>query len=152
MYERILIPLDGSGRAEAILPHAEYLAQMDGAAIILLRVVEPAPIIAGPYDARPLTLAPEDAEARLREIDAYLAGLVERLAAKGIEARHLIVQGPVVETIIEVATGENADLIALASHGRSGLTRVFYGSVAAGILQRIDRPLLLVRAQKENST
>jgi nucleotide-binding universal stress UspA family protein len=50
--------------------------------------------------------------------------------------------------ILDVAAKENADLIALASHGRSGLARVFYGSVASAILQRADRPLLLIRAQE----
>jgi len=54
--------------------------------------------------------------------------------------------GPVVETIITVAEGEGADLIAMASHGRTGLSRVFYGSIAAGVLQRVDRPLLLIRS------
>jgi len=52
-----------------------------------------------------------------------------------------------VETIISVAQRENADLIAIASHGRSGLSRVFYGSVAAGIMQKIDRPILIIRAR-----
>ena len=48
-----------------------------------------------------------------------------------------------------MAARENADLIAMASHGRTGLGRVFYGSVAAGVLHRADRPLLLIRAQDE---
>ena len=54
---------------------------------------------------------------------------------------------PVVETIIEAATNEDADLIAMASHGRGGLSRIFYGSVAAGILNRVDRPLFIVRSR-----
>jgi nucleotide-binding universal stress UspA family protein len=54
--------------------------------------------------------------------------------------------GPIVEEIINIADRENVDLIAMASHGRTGLPRAFYGSVAAGILHRIDRPLLLVRS------
>jgi nucleotide-binding universal stress UspA family protein len=54
--------------------------------------------------------------------------------------------GPVVEAIAKVADQEDCDLIALASHGRSGLSQVFYGSVAAGLLQRVSRPLLLVRS------
>jgi nucleotide-binding universal stress UspA family protein len=53
----------------------------------------------------------------------------------------------VVETVISVAQRENADLIAMASHGRSGMSRVFYGSVAAGVLQQIDRPMLLIRSR-----
>ncbi|MCB0137738.1 MAG: universal stress protein, partial [Caldilineaceae bacterium] len=54
--------------------------------------------------------------------------------------------GPVVTAILDVAEREKADLIAMASHGRTGLSRVFYGSVAAGILHKADRPLLLIRA------
>jgi len=54
--------------------------------------------------------------------------------------------GPVVEGIIDIAKSQEADLIAIASHGRSGLSMVFYGSVAAGILHRADRPLLVVRS------
>ena len=54
--------------------------------------------------------------------------------------------GPVVEAIIKAAEREKTDLMAFAGHGRNGLYRVFYGSVAAGILHRIDRPLLLIRS------
>lgn len=147
LYKTILIPLDGSARAEAIIPHVEYLAQRTGAGTIFFQVVEPPPLVAGPYDARPLTPDPDAAEERMQEIERYLAGWVERFRAKGMEARHVVAQGPVVETIIEAANHEDADLVAMASHGRSGINRVFYGSVAAGVLQRIDRPLLLIRAQ-----
>jgi nucleotide-binding universal stress UspA family protein len=65
---------------------------------------------------------------------------------KGINTQINICHGAVVEEIIKVAENEKVDIIALASHGRTGLSRVFYGSVAAGILHRIDRPLLLVRS------
>ena len=57
--------------------------------------------------------------------------------------------GLVVKTIIDAAKRENADLVAMASHGRSGLSRAFYGSVAAGVLQGIDRPLLIIRSRHE---
>ena len=56
----------------------------------------------------------------------------------------------VVKAIIDAAERENADLVAMASHGRSGLSRAFYGSVAAGVLQRIDRPLLLIRSRNND--
>lgn len=149
MYKIILIPLDGSARAEAIIAHAEYLAEQAGGTLVFLQVVEPAPVIAGPYDARPLTVDPEDLETRLRKIEQYLAGWVEHFEAKGIAARYRVAHGPVVESIIEAAGQEGSDLVAMASHGRSGLSRVFYGSVAAGVLQRIDRPLLLIRTESE---
>ena len=53
------------------------------------------------------------------------------------------------KAIIDVAKRENADLVTMASHGRSGFYREFYGSVAAGVLQRIDRPLLIIRSRRE---
>lgn len=148
MYNTILIPLDGSARAEAIIPHAEYLAEATGASIVLLQVMEPAPVVAGPYDALPLTVDAEDAEARIGQMEQYLSGWVDHFQGIGIEASYRVARGPVVETIIDAAAEENADLVAMASHGRTGLKRVFYGSVAAGVLQRIDRPLLLIRTHE----
>ena len=65
---------------------------------------------------------------------------------KRSKARAFITHGPVVEAIIKAAEREKTDLMAFAGHGRNGLYRVFYGSVAAGILHRIDRPLLLIRS------
>jgi nucleotide-binding universal stress UspA family protein len=82
------------------------------------------------------------------EVTAYLAGIQQGFLNTGIEASAVVEQGAVVDTIISVAQRENADLIAIASHGRSGLSRVFYGSVAAGILQKIDRPLLVIRTRR----
>ena len=70
----------------------------------------------------------------------------ERDGQKGIASEAHVVHGPVVETIIKIAERESVDLIAMASHGRTGLQRVFYGSVAAGVLHRADRPLLLIRS------
>jgi nucleotide-binding universal stress UspA family protein len=67
---------------------------------------------------------------------------------KDIKTKILIGQGSVVSAIISTAEKENADLMAMASHGLGGSTRTFYGGVAAGILQRIDRPLLIVRSRR----
>ena len=88
----------------------------------------------------------EELERQMKQIETYLAGLEGEFREKGIEARTRVVHGPVVEAIINTAESESADLVAIASHGRSGLSRVFYGSVAAGVLHRIDRPLLLIRS------
>jgi nucleotide-binding universal stress UspA family protein len=147
MYSRILVPLDGSGRAEAILPHAEELARCHGAELLLLQVVEPAPVVVTAFEGQPIPPLPEDMEARLSEAETYLNGLVGEMRNRGVQCRMLVVQGPIVESVIGAANGHNVDLIAMASHGRSGLSRVFYGSVAAGVLQRIDRPLLLIRSR-----
>ena len=145
MYKTILVPLDGSKRSEAILPHAEELAHRLDAKVVLLQVVEHLPVVT-PQSAELVNLNLEGLRQLMNEADAYLAGLHGELRERNIRARRFVEHGPVVETILNVASREGADLIAMASHGRSGLSRVFYGSVAAGILQRVDRPLLLIRS------
>jgi nucleotide-binding universal stress UspA family protein len=82
----------------------------------------------------------------MAEARAYLDGKQGALQGRGIDVKCLVESGPVVNGILEAAERENADLIAMASHGRTGLGRVFYGSVAAGVLHKADRPLLLVRS------
>ena len=146
MYKKILVPLDGSTRAEAILPHVEDLASCYDATVVLLQIVEPIVAYSSPYDAYP-ELSMDHSERRTEEANEYLASWAARLAEKAIETVVRSEHGPVVKTILAVASEEEADLLAMASHGRSGLSRVFYGSVSAGVLQRIDRPLLLVRSQ-----
>jgi len=145
MYNTILVPLDGSKRAERILPHVEALARQFGAQVVLLQVVEPVVGELSPthvisyYDK---TLA----EQWLREAKHYLAGVKGELCAKGIRAKTIIESGPVLSALCLVAAREKVDLIALASHGRTGLARAFYGSVAAGLLNQTRWPLLLIRA------
>jgi nucleotide-binding universal stress UspA family protein len=78
---------------------------------------------------------------------SYLDSLQKKFSKKGIEVQTRIVHGPAVKAIVDAAERENADLVAMASHGRTGLSRTFYGSIAAGVLQRIDRPLLLIRSR-----
>ena len=148
MYYKMLVPLDQSKRAEAILPHVENLATLYGARVIFLVVVEPLRAVVasgGQYSATHR----EGLVAQEKEIENYLAGLQGEFREKGIESVVRLAQGPVVAEIIRTANTENVDLIAMASHGRGGLSRVFYGSVAAGVLQRIDRPLLIIRALDE---
>lgn len=147
MYKTILVPLDGSPRAELILTHAEALAAAFGAKLVLLQVVEPSVSIVTPYDMVPY-YDPKEAERMIDEAKAYLASKEGELRAEGIEATSCVENGPIVAGILDVAEREGADLIAMASHGRTGLGRVFYGSVAAGVLHKADRPLLLVRAEE----
>jgi nucleotide-binding universal stress UspA family protein len=152
MYKTILVPLDGSARAEYILPHVENLAINYKAKVILLQVMEPLQIVNPSIhvtDALTDTVKESlnDFNRRYEEINTYLSGRQGEFKEKGIDVRKFVEQGPVVETVISVAQRENADLIAMASHGRSGMSRVFYGSVAAGVLQQIDRPMLLIRSR-----
>ena len=145
MYHTILVPLDGSKRAEAILPHLEELARRYEAKVLFLQVIEPVPLLAGSEIAY-VRQYEEEFEEQAKQVEVYLADLKGEFRKKGIDARTLAAHGPVVEAIINTAERENADLIAIASHGRGGISRVFYGSVAAGVLHRVDRPLLLIRS------
>lgn len=146
MYKKILVPLDGSKRAEAILPHVEELAQRYEARVIFIQVVEPPPLVVTPGQPD-LVHHRQELERLTKEARSYLMSIQGEFKEKGIDARMELEQGPVVRAIIDAAEREDADLIALASHGRSGLAQVFYGSVAAGILQRVTRPLLLIRSE-----
>lgn len=143
MYRRILVPLDGSPRAEQILPHVEEMALHLGSQLFLLRVVEPVPVVA--QQQGPILVADKGSQ-QLEQAEVYLRGWRGEFREKGIRTEIQVEQGDVVRRIIETADQVDADLIAMASHGRSGLSRAFYGSVAAGVLHNVDRPLLLIRS------
>ncbi|UCF90271.1 MAG: universal stress protein [Desulfobacterales bacterium] len=146
MYQKILVPLDGSPRAEAILGHVEELAGRYQANVIFLQVIEPKVVLTTEGAFTPLT--EQELDRDKKEAASYLAGIAGKFQAKKIETRTRIAYGPVADAIIKTAAEENVDLVAMSSHGRSGIARVFYGSVAAGVLQRVDRPLLLIRARE----
>ncbi len=146
MYKSILVPLDGSKRAEKILPHVKKLAQCTGARVILMQVVVPVYYMMDPQVSY-VNINLEETQWRFDEATEYLETLAKEFSEKTLKVETLVEQGPVVETIIEIAQKLDAGIIALASHGRSGLGQVFYGSVTAGILQRVDRPLLVVRSR-----
>lgn len=145
MYKRILVPLDQSQRAEAILPHVEEVARCNEATVILLHVLELRSLAYEYYGIQPemdqLILTQMTQAAR-----SYLDACKQRLAAQGIAVKTRLVNGPVVESIIQIASEEGADLIAMSSHGRSGLSRVLHGSIATGILHQSSLPILLIRS------
>jgi len=147
MYRKILVPLDGSKRAEAIVPHVEQIAHGLEANVILLQVIEPVFVYASPYGTPGWDLEENKREALVNEAETYLAGIEGEFREVGISTKLLVEEGPIVGTIIDVAEKNDVDMIAMASHGRTGLSHVFYGSVAAGVLHRIDRPLLIIRAE-----
>ena len=146
MYKKILVPLDGSRRAEQILTHVENIVRPHLDEVILLQVVTLL-VISDGYKS---ILVDETGKENLRILEEsleYLRSAEKEYVKKGIPTRKLSEDGPIVNTILKVAQREAVDLIAMASHGRRGLSRVFYGSVAAAILQSIDRPLLLIRSR-----
>jgi nucleotide-binding universal stress UspA family protein len=78
---------------------------------------------------------------------SYLEGLTREFHTKDLKCEYRVEYGRPVETILNIANDVKANLVAMASHGKGGLARVFYGSVASGIVNRIDRPLLVIRSR-----
>jgi len=155
VYKTIVVPLDSSERAERILPHVEELAGIKLGKIVLVHVIEPtafSPATATAPGGTPIP-APQTYMDQLETMEAmaeeYLSKIQTILKTKDIEAETVIETGAVAERIVHVAEKRSADLIALTSHGRTGLARVFFGSVALGVLHRAETPLLLVRSRDD---
>ena len=133
MYQRILVPLDGSELAQVILPYIEELARTARAEIILLRVCEE-------Y---------EDCTDPMHQ--AYLDRLAKsipwRLGGRGDIIRSEVVRGHPAEEIMTYAEQNDVNLIAMATHGRSGISRWLMGSVASKVLSASGSPVLLVRPE-----
>jgi nucleotide-binding universal stress UspA family protein len=139
---RLLVPLDGSDFARQALAPARRAAQLTGAEVVLLRVVEPP-------DSSPFTPAVEEqlleTAPEVKAAEAYLDEVAAGLRDGGREVTTRAVAGPAAPTVAAVARDRDVDLIVMATHGRGGLVRAVLGSVATGTLHRTDRPLLLVR-------
>jgi nucleotide-binding universal stress UspA family protein len=129
-----------------IRPHVRELASRFQATVILIAVVEPMTYADGMGETFPV-ISEEAVKAKIDQAQKYLDGVAAKLRDKGIACKKLVSRGPVVESIIRAAEAEEADLIAMTSHGHGGLTRLFYGSVAAGILNRVETPLFIVRSR-----
>jgi len=146
MYKTILVPLDGSKRAESILSHVETLARNFKSKVIFFVAIEPV-LMLEYNEIIGMSEFMEKNDYLKEKTSAYLDSLEKKFSKKSIAVKTLIDHGPAVQAIVNAAERENADLVAMASHGRTGLARTFYGSIAAGVLQRIDRPLLLIRSR-----
>jgi nucleotide-binding universal stress UspA family protein len=151
MISKILVPLDGSKRAEAILPYVQELARRFDAHVIFLRVVEPVPVPVSVTSgiAPSVELMQEAVDRQAREIDNYLSALKGEFRELQIKTDTEIVYGSTVNEIVDAASREGVDLIAIGSHGRTGLSQVFYGSVATGVLHKAMCPVLVIRADED---
>ncbi len=136
---KILVPLDGSTLAEAVLPKAVELAKESRATVELLRAVE-AHTVPG--------VDPTEAQIKVvEEGEAYLDTIRAGLKAEGVrEVETSVWYGPAAYAIVEAARLHKAELIAMTTHGRSGLGRLILGSVAESVLRGTAVPILLVRA------
>ena len=150
LERRILAPLDGSAEAEWVIPHVGWLARLRGAETTLLRICEP-PVI--PSDRSP-AIEPSWEEwrdqiiARCRSQAAqYLSTVEKAFEDRGLKARSEVILGKAAEEIVSYANRGGIDLIAITTHGRSGISRWVYGNVASKILSAVSIPILLINAR-----
>jgi nucleotide-binding universal stress UspA family protein len=145
MYRRIMVPLDGSKLAECVFPHVETIAKLSKASVELVHVIEPVklPTRGG------IALSVDDLKQiqlhSRKDAERYLRGIVSRLDNVGIKANWKLLSGKAADRLIAYIRKNNFDLIIMATHGRSGILRWFWGSVADKILYSSTIPLLLVR-------
>lgn len=141
MYQRALVPLDGSTLAEAVIPFLVAIAGPLDMRVVLLRVLEPLPSMG----EVPAGVAAEALERRARDTEEYLARLGADLRTRGIDVACEVRSGHVADAIATTAREIGADVIAMSTHGRSGLGRLLFGSVAEQVLRQADMPVLLLR-------
>jgi nucleotide-binding universal stress UspA family protein len=142
VFKRAVVALDGSPVAEAIVPFILEIAGPLDMEVVLVRVNRPIPpeIIEG---SRHVTL--EDQEASRLDAEEYLAPVAIELRKRGVRARTQVRRGQPVDEIVAAARETGADLIAMTTHGRSGLGRLLFGSVAEAVLRESQLPLFLMR-------
>src|SRR2546421_2268521 len=125
MLQQIMVPLDGSGRAERALPSAERLGVATGAGLHLVHVVELAPPLTGPFAPASLPGSVYDdlVAHETQQATAYLDKMRERLAAGGVPVRTEQMVGYAAATLLDDERDADIDLVVMCSHGRSGLAR-----------------------------
>ena len=150
MYQKILVPLDGSELAECVLPHVEAIANgCHVRKIILVRVVEPyQPTRGKAY----YSLLPEESKEDWKRVEegrsaaeSYLKQVAGRLTKEGRDVETEVLVGRAAESLADFVGKSAVDLIVIATHGLSGITRWLWGSTADRILRSSCVPLLMVR-------
>ena len=147
MYKKILVPLDGSPLAEAVLPHAQALAKSEGAEIVLLSV----PVTPNlEMLSRNPGLASRIIEETEKETEAYLEAEVAKLSQDGTKVTSVMRERPIPEIILAVADEMQIDVIAMSTHGRSGIQRWLMGSVADRVVNHAHIPVMLIHPLSKN--
>lgn len=145
VVKKILVPLDGSEVAKSILPVIEEFAKTMGASLVLYHSVAPLSAYPGFESAGAAALG-EAIEEMQRQAKEILARTAEEVVSRGVEATTVVSLGTPVDGVLTAANELDVDLIAIATHGRSGFGRAVLGSVADGVIRRsADVPCLVVR-------
>ena len=145
MYKRALVPLDGSMVAEAIVPFILEIAGPLDMEVALFRVVVPAPPMV--VEGSSYVVA-EDVEKLRANAEAYLASVAVALRDQGVRVAIQVRFGEAVPEILAGAREVEADLIAMTTHGRGGLGRLLFGSVAEAVLRQAEIPVFMMRQTK----
>ena len=138
MYDTIILPLDGSRFAELAIPTAADIARRTGADLVLVRVHE-----SYLYEDMDYLLAEDQSR---RDQDEYLAQIAERVEAEfSLEAERSLLEGPIVPSICKFTEALQSPLIVISTHGRTGFSRLWLGSVADAIARHASSPVLMLR-------
>jgi len=143
MFERMLLPLDGSKRAERAIPVAARIAHASGGSLMLLRAAG-THIEFGTYMTEPSVLIQEALETDLTRAIDYLARIKASRDLAGIETTVAVRSGEAAQTILDVAQTQHVDLIVMCSHGETGFKRCFLGSVAQQVARHSPLPVLIL--------
>ena len=151
MYDKIMVPLDGSELAECVMPHVEAIATgCKIANVVFVRVVDPIQLPArlpaqGEFGFQEKGRR-EMEEQRIKTAEAYLEKIVHKTTLEGAVLSYEVLEGKVAETLAHWAEKNGVDLIIIASHGRSGGGRWVMGSVADRLLRSVCAPVIMIRA------
>ena len=141
MFKRILVPLDGSERAEGILPVVREEAQCHGATVLLVRIIAP---FRSSLMMVPSLLEQANTQV-LNFVESYLEDVADRLKNEGLEVETRIDRGPPAQRILELTESEECDLIIIGSHGENGALRWRFGGVAFKIVKaKLSIPVMIV--------
>ena len=149
---QILLPTDFSGCANYALPYAAAVARATGARIICVHVVEAVvPAVGYTGLAEPMPIA--DISEQLEDsAERELPRLTDCEELKGLEVEEVIVHGDAAAEIVSLAEEREADLIVIASHGRTGLGRMIFGSTAEAVVRHASCPVLVVKPPQEEES
>jgi len=155
MYRKVMVPLDGSELAECVFPHVESIAKGCGVStVIFVRVVEPAQLPVGTVTDGGGTFTEKDAARIRKETDSrnekaakeYLDQVIRQTKYDGMNLQAEVITGKPAERLADYAKKNGVDLIVIATHGRSGVSRWVWGSVADRVMRSACVPVLMVRA------
>jgi len=145
MFERILVCLDGSSLAEQILPYAIEEARCFSSKVTLLQVVTTEVPAAAPGDPQLVVEKLDEVSKEEKESAAYLKRLARRVRAQGLNVECVTENGSAGETIVAYAKKNGMDLIAMGTHGHSGMGRIVFGSVAEFVVRESGLPVLMIK-------